>query len=57
MKKLLLFAIILGGSIAFTSCSKDEECIDNVTGDKIEVTSTPGISESTYCTAAGGTMK
>jgi len=27
MKKLLLFAIILGGAVAFTSCSKDEcEC-------------------------------
>ncbi len=27
MKKLLYVAIIMGGTIAFTSCAKDEECV------------------------------
>ncbi|MCB0402171.1 MAG: hypothetical protein KDD41_08810 [Flavobacteriales bacterium] len=30
MKKVLLFAVILGGAVAFTSCGKDEcECTYN----------------------------
>ncbi|OFY90746.1 MAG: hypothetical protein A3K10_11075 [Bacteroidetes bacterium RIFCSPLOWO2_12_FULL_31_6] len=27
MKKSLLFALILGGVLAFTSCASDEECV------------------------------
>ena len=58
MKKLLLFAIIVGGSIAFTSCSKDEECIDNTTGDTIDVSGANAIfSEEDLCTLYGGTME
>ncbi len=57
MKKFLLFAVILGGTIAFTSCSKDEECISDTTGDKIEIQSSPLFSDSDLCTLAGGTMK
>ena len=31
MKKLLYVAIIMGGTIVFTSCGKDEECVcDNI---------------------------
>lgn len=56
MKKVLLFAIILGGAVAFTSCSKDEECVDS-DGNKIETTSLPGFSAEEECTLVGGTLK
>lgn len=56
MKKLLLLAVIVGGSIAFTSCSKDETC---TCSDGTEVTEDDmilGISLSDWCTACGGTI-
>jgi hypothetical protein len=57
MKKLLLLAIIVGGSIAFTSCSKSEKC---VCADGTEVTEDDmilGISLDTYCDLCAGTME
>ena len=27
MKKSILFALILGGTLCFTSCASDEECV------------------------------
>ncbi len=59
MKKLLLLAIIVGGSIAFTSCSKDKECTcaDGTTFTEDEAGSVLGVSlfESS-CSACGGTI-
>ncbi len=56
MKKILLFAIILGGTIAFTSCSKDEECVDG-SGNKVDTVDVPGVDFATECAAAGGTLE
>jgi len=61
MKKLLLFAIIVGGSIAFTSCSKDETCVcaDGTEWTDSDIPSVGGIGLSLeqYCTACGGTIE
>jgi len=56
MKKVLLFAIILGGVVAFSSCSKDEECV-LPDGTVYETTGGSIISESDQCTIVGGTME
>lgn len=37
MKKVLLFAIILGGTVAFTSCGKDE-CVCTQGGNETKYT-------------------
>ncbi|MGB0886972.1 MAG: hypothetical protein ACPGSL_02515 [Vicingaceae bacterium] len=55
MKKVLLFAVVLGG-LAFTSCSKDEECV-LADGSTYETTGGTIISEADQCTLVGGTMK
>jgi len=56
MKKILLFAIILGGAVAFTSCSKDESCVDG-SGNKVDTQNFPGVSDEEACALAGGTME
>ena len=59
MKKVLLFAIVLAGTIAFTSCSKTQECTcsDGTTFTEDEAGSVLGVSlfESS-CSACGGTI-
>jgi hypothetical protein len=52
MKKSLLFAIILGGTIALTSCGKDEECVcdDGTTYTESDVPSGTTLDE--VCTVA-----
>ena len=50
MNKLLLFAIIVGGSLALTSCSK-KECVGDVLGTYTEDDVQSG-SLDDYCTAA-----
>ena len=59
MKKLLLFAIILGGTIAFTSCSKEKVCTcsDGTTFTEEEAGSVLGVSLfESNCTACSGTI-
>ncbi|PJA09930.1 MAG: hypothetical protein COX70_00385 [Flavobacteriales bacterium CG_4_10_14_0_2_um_filter_32_8] len=54
MKKSLLFALIIGGTLSFTSCAKDEECVcDNgVTITQADADDS-GISLSEACDYAG----
>ena len=58
MKKLLLFAIIIGGSVTFTSCSKDEcECTVNgvtTTYDEDDTVGDQSVSEQ--CTVANAVL-
>lgn len=58
MKKLLLFAIIIGGSVAFTSCSKDEcECtVNGETTTYNEDDTVDGQSVSEQCTAVDAAL-
>ena len=58
MKKLLLFAIIIGGSVAFTSCSKDEcECtVGGVTTTYDEDDTTAGMSVEETCTSVNAAL-
>ena len=56
MKKILLFAIIIGGSVAFTSCSKDEQCVDG-SGNKVDTVDLVGVDYETECALAGGTIE
>lgn len=58
MKKLLFFAIILGG-LTFASCSKTEECTcsDGTTFTEDDVASIAGVSLfEASCDACGGTI-
>ncbi|PJB13816.1 MAG: hypothetical protein CO118_11845 [Flavobacteriales bacterium CG_4_9_14_3_um_filter_32_8] len=60
MKKLLLFAIIVGGSIAFTSCSK-KECTCTVGGASESFTEddlpSGSASVEEYCDASDAAYK
>ena len=53
MKKLLYITIIMAGTVAFTSCGKDEECVcetgANITESEAE---DAGVSLSTACALA-----
>ena len=55
MKKFLLFAIIVGGTLSFSSCSKDEECklADGTTYN----TNSPILYDEQECTLVGGTWE
>ena len=55
MKKLLLFAIIVGGSLSFSSCSKDEEC--KLADGSTYNTNSPIFSDEEECALVGGTME
>ncbi|PCJ25809.1 MAG: hypothetical protein COA97_06950 [Flavobacteriales bacterium] len=54
MKKLLYIAVILGGTVVFTSCAKDEECVCSNTGITYteEDAKDAGTSLSTVCATA-----
>ena len=59
MKKVLLFAIVLGSAVAFTSCSKSAECVcaDGTTLSEDDYPSVLGISTfEPACEACDGTI-
>lgn len=53
MKKLLYVAIIMGGTISFTSCAKDEECVCDTSANLTESDAEDaGVSLGTLCDLA-----